>query len=712
LKSNLPRLSLIAGGLLLVLVIAFGIASNKNSPPVIAPPSKPQTPALKAKLSVDREGLVSITQADLMAANLNWSAIDLGRLRLFYQGQAEPIWLAGQGADQTLKFYAQASSSRYMTDSVYFLQPGDQAAQFMITQPLSQSAAAAPLDRYTATLQVEQNRVYSPQVAEGDHWFWLQLPAPQSRTFTFTLESAVTGPGRLRLAVWGSTEANNQPDHHLIISINGQKISDNQFDGIARHTIEADIPAGTLIEGGNTLQVSAPGDTGAGADIVYVDAFKVSYPRRFVAQADRLEFDGVAGPVQLIGFSSGPIEIFDITKPESVIHLDRSGSDFSAAFDRRYLAVGPKGYSAARVTRAATDLELRARAGAEYIAIGPEDLLTPLQPLLDWHASQNLTTIAVPAEAIYDQFNDGRAEPEAIRSFLKYAAANWKPVPKYVLLVGDSTYDPLGYSAPPDGNRLPAFFVQTSFGGETASDVEFVRLHDDSPLPDVAIGRVPARTADQVRSWVEKTLAYSRNAPGGDWRQRVLGVADGQEAGFSADAKNFLAAFPQKYQSVLLTPPPNTADANQQIDTKFSEGNLIVAYFGHGSVTQWGKDSLFTVKDAEATSNGDRLPVVLNLTCLTGLFTHPKVQSLAETLLWKQAGGAVAVLAPTSLTLSSDQSFLSRAWVAEYVADPARPLGDLLLNAWWQIPIENAGTLDVLRTFLLFGDPALKLAGP
>jgi hypothetical protein len=701
---NSRRKTPIISALLMAIILAA------CSAPVVTPIAS-RTSALKAKLAIDHEGLVSITQADLKAANLNWPSIDLGRLRLFYRGHEVPIWLDGQGADQTLKFYAQANHSRYTTDSIYFLQPGDQAAQLMINQPPGQSASTTSIDHYTATLHVEQNHVYSPQVLEGDHWFWAQLPAPQSKTFTFTLDSLVAGISHVRLDVWASTEAKTKPDHHLIVSINGQKISDDQFSGIARHTIEADIPQGALIEGQNTFQVSAPGDTGAGADIVFIDTFEVRYPRRFVAQADRLEFDGVAGPVQLLGFS-GPIEIFDLTDPDRAIHIDRSAADFIAASDHRYLAIGPKGYASVRIARGAFDLDLRANLGAEYVAIGPVDLLKPLQPLLDWHASQNLKTIAVPAEAIYDQFSDGRVEPEAIRSFLKYAAANWKPAPKYVLLVGDSTYDPLGYSAPPDGNRLPAFFVQTSYGGETASDVEFVRLHDDSPLPDIAIGRVPARTADQVRGWVERTLVYSRSAPGGDWRQRILAVADGQEPQFAGDAKTFLDAFPKNYQGVFLTPPANVAGANQQVIEKFSEGNLIVAYFGHGSVTQWGKDNLFTVTDVEALSNGDRLPVVLNLTCLTGLFTHPKVQSLTETLLWKQSGGAVAVLAPTSLTLSDDQSFLSQALVAGYLADPSKPLGELLLNAWRKIPLEGAGTLDVLRTFLLFGDPALKLVGP
>ncbi|HET7375531.1 MAG TPA: hypothetical protein VFK30_02420, partial [Anaerolineae bacterium] len=232
-------------------------------------------------MSIDHEGVVSISQADLIAANLNWPSIDLSHLRLFYQGHEEPVWLEGQGADQTLRFYAQASQSRYVTDSVYYLQPGAQAAQLMINQPSIQAADSTPIDHYTAALHVEENHVYSPQVAEGDHWFWLQLPAPQSKTLTFVLDSLANGSAYLQLEVWGSTEDKTKPDHHLVISINGQQIADDRFSGIARHLIAAEIPAGVLSEGGNTIQISAPGDTGAGADIVFLDWFEVSYPRRF-----------------------------------------------------------------------------------------------------------------------------------------------------------------------------------------------------------------------------------------------------------------------------------------------------------------------------------------------------------------------------------------------------------------------------------------------
>jgi hypothetical protein len=143
-----------------------------------------------------------------------------------------------------------------------------------------------------------------------------------------------------------------------------------------------------------------------------------------------------------------------------------------------------------------------------------------------------------------------------------------------------------------------------------------------------------------------------------------------------------------------------------------SEGALLVAYFGHGSITQWGKDRIFTTDDVATLTNGHRLPVVLNMTCLTGLFTHPQVDSLAETLLWQQEGGAVAVLAPTSLTLPGDQSFLSRALAEALFRDRLPTLGQALLQAQRQIPTDEPGTRDVMRTFLLFGDPALRVAYP
>ena len=191
-----------------------------------------------------------------------------------------------------------------------------------------------------------------------------------------------------------------------------------------------------------------------------------------------------------------------------------------------------------------------------------------------------------------------------------------------------------------------------------------------------------------------------------------MAIADGQDIAFRADAQAFLDLFSGNYQTEILSPSAGEVGVNQQIIDKIIEGNFLVAYFGHGSLNMWGKDRLFSVDDVDKLSTGDRSPIVINMTCLTGLFTHPNTESLAEAMLWKPDGGAVAVLAPTSLTLPNDQSFLVQSFVQTMLEDPSLPLGELLRRARAQVPSDTRGRRDVIQTFLLFGDPALRLPSP
>jgi hypothetical protein len=189
----------------------------------------------------------------------------------------------------------------------------------------------------------------------------------------------------------------------------------------------------------------------------------------------------------------------------------------------------------------------------------------------------------------------------------------------------------------------------------------------------------------------------------------VVAIADGQEPSFRSEARAFLDSLSPRYRVELYAPEAGVSGANQEIGRYFEEPGLLLAYFGHGSVSMLGKDKLFTTEDVGGLSKNARPPVVINMTCLIGFFIHPKVESLSEALLWKPDGGAVALLAPSSLTLPSDQSFLSQALVEVILTNPDTRLGDIHLQARRQVPADNTGALDVMHTFMLFGDPALRL---
>ena len=685
-------------GALLISVLAGAC----NTAPVPAPPTSHDS---TAKLLITQPGMAQITAADLRVAG--WPESDLPNLRVVHDGQELPTRLT----DTALIFYAPISPTRYMSETVFWLRRADQPGTRLSDQPIGSGGDLGLLDRYTATVRLEENRVYSPQVADGDHWLWAQLIAPATKTVTVTLSAVQPGAAQLQIEVWGNTEAPANPDHRYRVAVNGQDAGEVAWDGSGYHTVELAVPDGVLRDGDNVLTLQAPGVADVTVDGTYLNAVTVHYPRAFTAQNDELSFESAGGKVAFNSFS-GPIEVFDVTDPEQPVRVPSDGAAFASAAGRRYWAVGPRGYRSGRWQAAQLTPDLRATdQAAAYVAIGPVDLLSPLQPLLDWHTTQGLTTAAIPVEAIYDQFGGGRVDPEAIRAFLQYATQHWTVPPRYALVVGDASYDMLNYTTLPEANRVPTFLVQTVFGGETGSDVPLAQLDGDDQ-PDIAVGRLPARTPDQVATYVQKALAYEKSAPSGDWASRVLAVADGQEPGFRADAQAFLDRFGQSYEKQLVNPPAGADQASADIVTAWNAGQGVIGYFGHGSVTQWGKDNVFTVKDVPALQNTGKLPLVINMTCLAGLFTHPKVQSLTETLLWQPDSGAVAALAPTSLTLATDQTFLSNALVDELQRDGARRLGDVLLAAQRSVAQAGPGTHDVLQTFLLFGDPALRLAHP
>ncbi len=688
------------------------------------------------KIIVIQDGMVLVSYDDLR--EFGWSEGDLEIASLYKDGQAYPFWLNQKGGQQGFIFYGQANRSRFTKENVYWLFPAD-----TIIDPVNVTATIAPpADHNSVNLQLvnsiptgavlskltlEENLLYSPLIQGVEPWMWISLPAPGVWQLPIVLPDAVEGAAFLQMQMWGSTESTQDPDHHVRVRLNNQLLADEKWDGKGIHQFDIQLEPGQLIAGDNVLEIESPGDTGAPAEIAFLDWIELEYPQQPVAVDDRLQFVAAGGEVHPAGFS-GPVDVYQLGGKEGSSQTARAldeGQGFDTESGETYLAVGPEGYlEPVRIERAELSPDLRdPKSNADYLAIGPEDLLEPLTPLLDLRTSQGLKTSAVSLQTIYDQFNAGAAEPDAVSDFLTYAHQNWDIPPRYILLVGDATYDPREYLGVPAGNRLPTFLVQTQFGGETGSDLGFGLVAAQpwqsslqAPLDDLvmAVGRLPARTPDQVRAFVQKVLYYEQgdetksaeNSPA----STVLAIADGQDVAFQGDAQTFINLFPVDMPTKLLSPGAGELGADQEIIAALQKDNWLVAYFGHGSINTWGKDQLFTADQVSQLDGLNKLPVVINMTCLTGLFTHPEVESLAETLMWQDPGGAVAVLAPTSLTIPRDQSYLLHGLIEAMLNQPEGRLGDYLLQARQQAPLDTIGQADVLKTFLLFGDPALVIS--
>ena len=102
-----------------------------------------------------------------------------------------------------------------------------------------------------------------------------------------------------------------------------------------------------------------------------------------------------------------------------------------------------------------------------------------------------------------------------------------------------------------------------------------------------------------------------------------------------------------------------TTAAKSQLIESLNRGLGILSYFGHGNIDQWRGD-LLTSSDAGALANGEMRPVVLAMTCLNGYFQDPVLESLAESLMKAERGGAVAVWASSGMCDSGPQGMLDQ----------------------------------------------------
>ncbi len=664
------------------------------------------------KILIEHEGMYRIPVAELQ--QFGWENVDPASLGLTNGGEPYPFVVTGEGADLQIIFYGRAPDAtllRYTPYNAFFLSLGSGETNLASIEEIGGAGVEPSL--LTVTTIFEENSIYSPRLEEGRPWFWLQLPAPGSRTIDFSLEAAGSGRATIRMEWFGSTgSVDVDPDHHLIIHLNGTQIADEAWDGIGAHSIAIELDTEIFEPGQNSLVFEAPGDTGVPADIILLDSFSITYPQLAGPKPGGVAF--IAAERSYF-FPVGTV-LFDVSKPQRQLTAERGAGEFQTTPGGRYLAVLEGKYrDPVSLLPAKMGSDLRANSGGSFLVLASEDLLDAVRPLLEHRSSQGLSTLAVTLEDVYDQFGHGMSAPQGIRAFLQYAKANWAEPPVYVLLLGDWSYDPHGFTTPVIENGLPSFFTFTEFGGETVSDVAFAKLDDDE-LPDLAVGRIPARTVEQVRLVVDKIIAFETRPPEGAWDRRVLAIADPTEPTFKRDAEEYLALFSDAYDPVLISADAMGGEASGvaaevasvKIDEEIRAGVLLMSYFGHGSLTQLGKDALFTADQAAQLENGRFTPIMVNITCLAGLFTHPSVESLSEAMLWNDKGGAIASLGATSLTLPFYQAFLSGGFVEALLQLPGGRLGDVLLHAQRQMPVDNGpGSLEVLDTFLLFGDPAL-----
>jgi len=709
-----------------------------------------QVPPERLRIVTDADGIYTLGYDDLVAAGLKLQKIDARSFSLSSRGQEVALWLTGEADGRfdpgdTLSFYGQRSHSRYSDERVYWLAWGQVQGKRMATVDVSPALGGPLVTSYTATLHQEQNNIYlssDPPNGEADRWYWDRYAVGgRTQIPTLTMDVPVTAvvPGQqaeLTVAVRGYTSFYaTDPDHRLDFSINNQVVGRGEGDGqellLGTYPFSSDI----LTASANSFSLFAPGDTGASSDVGYLDWFEIHYVRELHAEDEHLYFaDTLTGRhlYQVDGFSNGGLELFDISDPAQPLRLLNAAESGGAGVQVQFSAAGDgdNAFLIQHPDRRLSPVRIEADFVTSYrtpfhqadtIIITYPDFIDAIQPLATYRYDQGYNVMMVNVQDVYDEFNDGELSPWAIRDFLDYAYHHWQePHPAFVLLVGDGTYDFLDYEGTGVVNYIPPLLdIVDPFLRETATDNRLVTVSGADILPDMFIGRFPARTSAQVATMVAKTIQYETAPWPGDWQLRNLFVADNADtAGNFAYLSNEVAdhLLPGAYDSLkqkiyLGVNYSSSTVARQDIRQAFNQGAFLTNYVGHGQVTFWASEFIFRGEDAAALINGGRLPVHLSMTCLDGSFQEPTRESLAETLVLNPNGGAVAVWASTGLGVAHGHDYLHRGFYSALYEDGNILLGDLIVAG--KLALYTGDTLgvfhDLIDTFNLMGDPALRL---
>jgi hypothetical protein len=670
-----------------------------------------------ARVATTERGLHAVRFEDLFRGGRR---LRVDGLRLSRQGpmgtpvafhvEPEGPWF-GPGSE--LFFWSDgARANPYGREAVFEMElaPGASGGRPMATARAGVSGAS--LASYGERIEREENRLYQAAlVDETELWFWDFLIAPASKSYSFDVSAlaAVFETAKLAVRVQSVSDA----EHRVRLFVNGSFVEERSWYGRRSQLLEAELSAGLLRDGTNTLTIES--EAGAGYSGVMLDRFRVDYPRLPIATQGRLEGTfGASGMVEISGLGAGTV-LLDRTDPDprwlyTAPTADGGTFRFRAESGRQYVAVSADAVLRPAVRKTGSTGLRAASRSADYLVIGPEEFLEAARPLLDFRRGQGLDVEAVPLEAIAAEFGFGESSPDAIRAFVAHVYHEWRePRLRYVMLLGDATYDFKDYLQTGVVNHVPPLMVRTSFLW-TASDPGYGTVHGTDPLPDVAVGRLPAASVDEVRALVSKVLAYERGERPLDGKV-VLVTDDADEAGdFELDADEIASSLAGSHEveKIYLSELGAGVSRRAVLDA-FDGGASLMSYVGHGGIHLWASEGILTTSDLGSLERQERQPILLTMNCLNGYFHFPYFDSLSEALLKLEDRGAIAAFSPSGMSFNEPAHRFHQALVGAILGGRHARLGDAVLAAQMEYA-ETGAFPELLTIYHLLGDPALSLA--
>ncbi len=577
-----------------------------------------------------------------------------------------------------------------------------------------------------------------------------------TKTYTFPTNAPIL-PGTT-VTYRARTVALNSKNNKINFSLNG--VSNIPYTVTTNYYTPLTW-TGTIPVNGNQLSfVFTPDVTPNPAGSFYIDYVEAEYIQALIYNGSQLIYYSpqvVSGSNETYTFSisntSGMEQVWDVSDITNAkkIQGNTSGGNFvygytadSTIFNNRFIAFTDSSATEALPVGAIQNQNISALNNIQYLIISPDQLLGEAQRMATYHQNKEGFNVAiVPLSKIYNEFSSGSQDLTALRDFIT-KLNNPEGSLKYVLLMGDTSFD-FKDRIPNNENLIPSYQSEASnnFAASFVTDDYIVMTKPQissylgSNLPDIPVGRLPAKDIAEAKVLVNKTLAYENLLPGqpnpfGMWRMKMdYVVDDDNDTGvpfhtiMNGTIVNVFETNTDKPEYFIkkLYSDAFTRDiaaggfrypqVNQAISNDISN-TLVMFYLGHGGINGWAQERIFTPDMLNNFNNYNaifaRFPFVSTITCEFTVWDDPETPSLGERVVKLPTGGASGMIT-SSRSLGVDYGLnFTELYIKELfklVNDDFRPLGDAHLSAK---KLKGAQE-DHFRVNTL-ADPAMKLSRP
>ena len=447
--------------------------------------------------------------------------------------------------------------------------------------------------------------------------------------------------------------------------------------------------------------------------------------------------------------ASGNTQVWDVTDPLNPLRMqgNLAGSDYKFVNDasvlKEYVAFNNNNVFVPVAMGRINNQDLHNTSAADYIIIVYPPYLQQAQRVAQFHQQRNgFRTVVVTTDQVYNEFSSGTPDPTAMRDFVKMYfdkyGSSAADKPKYLLLFGDASYD-FKNRLSGNTNYVPAWENNFSLDplSTYATDDYFGFLDDNEDINsglvtnylDVGIGRVPAKSIEEAKNFVDKVEAYFNQQSLGPWRNNLCFIADDEDGNLHFqdgeiltttaataspvfnEQKIYLDAFQQESGAGGSRYPL----ANQSINNQVYNGTLIWNYNGHGGAKRLAEETILDQEIVNSWNNPNRLPLFITATCDFAPYDNPALNSIGENILLRPKTGGIGLMTTTRVVFAFSNRIMNDNYL-RFALQPGangkyRSLGDAVKEAK-NYTYQTSGDITNNRKFTLLGDPALTLAFP